>query len=103
MVAGILITDKKAELRVRKSSLLLICDFGKSEDGFYLNAPACAIMPIETAVFGLRNQGNQEVKPWVSQNIFHFFGVFIETSRLEKRASHCSTTHYLFQYANRPE
>ena len=40
MVAGILITDKKAELRVRKSSLLLICDFGKSEDGFYLNAPA---------------------------------------------------------------
>ena len=40
MVAGILITDKKAELWVRKSSLLLICDFGKSEDGFYLNAPA---------------------------------------------------------------
>lgn len=36
------ITDdmQKAELRVRKSSLLLICDFGKSEDGFYLNAPA---------------------------------------------------------------
>ena len=58
MATGILITDKKAELWVRKSSLLLICDFGKSEDGFYLNAPACAIMPIETAVFGLRNQGN---------------------------------------------
>ena len=36
-------------------------------------------------------------------NIFHFFGVFIETSRLEKRANHCSTMHYLFQYANRPE
>ena len=42
-------------------------------------------------------------KLWISQNIFHFFGVFIETSRLEKRASHCSTMHYLFQYANRPE
>ena len=42
MAAGILITCKKAELRVRKSSLLLICDFGKSEDGFYLNAPASA-------------------------------------------------------------
>lgn len=35
--------------------------------------------------------------------IFHFFGVFIETSRLEKRANNCSTMHYLFQYANRPE
>jgi hypothetical protein len=40
MAAGILITGKKAELRVRKFSLLLICDFWKSEDGFYLNAPA---------------------------------------------------------------
>ena len=40
MATGVLITDKKAELRVRKSSLLLICDFRKSEDVFYLNAPA---------------------------------------------------------------
>ena len=40
MAAGIQVTDKKAELRVRKFSRLLICDFVKSEDGFYLNAPA---------------------------------------------------------------
>lgn len=40
MAAGILITGKKAELWVKKFSLLLICDFRKSEDGFYLNAPA---------------------------------------------------------------
>ena len=40
MATGILMTCKKAELRVRKSSLLLTSDFGKSEDGFYLNAPA---------------------------------------------------------------
>lgn len=40
MAAGILITDKKAELPNPKFSLLLICDFRKNEDGFYLNAPA---------------------------------------------------------------
>lgn len=61
------------------------------------------LSPCETKHIRRWNQGFQEVKPWVSQNIYHFFGVFIETSRLEKRASHCSTTYYLFQYANRPE
>ena len=61
------------------------------------------LSPCETKGIRRWNQGFRKVKPWVSQNIFHFFEVFIEANRLEKRASHCCTTHYLFQPSNRPE
>ena len=61
------------------------------------------VLPCETKGFRRWNQGNQEVKPRVSQLIIHFFVDFFEWSNASNRATNCNKIVYLFRSPNRPE
>ena len=61
------------------------------------------VLPCETKGFRRWNQGNQEVKPRVSQLISLFFVDFFEWNNAANRATNCNTIVYLFRPANCPE